>query len=115
MNCCSEGFHFCRIASQESFRRRPFLVAAESWSQMFGFSVLLIVVVFLVVSPLIILAVSYFHWLGEKREKEALEREAEEFRRECDARLGPAHEPLSEMDDSGSQPNGETGSSQVKQ
>jgi len=82
---------------------------------MFGFHLLLLVIAFLVVSPLIILAVSYFHWLGEKREKEALEREAEEFRRDCDARLGPAHEPLSEVDDSGSQPNGETGSSQVKE
>jgi hypothetical protein len=63
---------------------------------MFGFSLILVIVVLLLVAPLVIVAISYFHWLGEKREKEALECEAEEFRRDCDARLGPMRQPLPE-------------------
>ena len=67
--------------------------------------ILLVVVVFLLVSPLIAVAASYFHWLGEKREREALEQEAEEFRRDCEARLGPEPAPLSGVEES----NGKAG------
>lgn len=67
--------------------------------------ILLVVVVFLLVSPLIAIAASYFHWLGEKREREALDREVEEFRRDCEARLGPEPAPPSTIE----RPNDQAG------
>jgi len=49
---------------------------------MSGFSLFLIVVV--LVLPVLVVAASVFHWLGEKREKVDLDREAEESRREME-------------------------------
>ena len=54
---------------------------------MFGFSFLLILIVVVLALPLLAVAASVFHWWGEKKEMEEVDREAEKFRREMAERF----------------------------
>ncbi len=54
---------------------------------MFSFSFLLILIVVVLVLPLLAVAASVFHWWGEKKEMEDVDREAEKFRRDMAARF----------------------------
>lgn len=54
---------------------------------MFNFSFLLILIVVLLALPLLAVAASVFHWWGEKKEMEDVDREAEKFRKEMEERF----------------------------
>lgn len=54
---------------------------------MFSFSFLLILIVVLLALPLLAVAASVFHWWGEKKEMEDVDREAMKFREEMDERF----------------------------
>ncbi len=57
---------------------------------MFSCTFLLILIVVVLALPILAVAASVFHWWGEKKEMEDVDRKAEEFRGEMEERF-PEH------------------------